>query len=71
MDYKRVVARWVSLRGKYWLELYHDEHGYSYRSDNGAGTLSHTIETDYAATTALLTGQIVAANFPGKYKREL
>lgn len=41
---KTILARWESLRGKYWLELYRDEYGLSYRSDNGGGYLGDVTE---------------------------
>ncbi len=36
---KTLVARWQSQRGKYWLELYHDELGYTFKHDSGGGNL--------------------------------
>jgi hypothetical protein len=71
MSVKRIVARWTSQRGRYWLELTHDEFGYSYKSDNGGGVLPNNHScSDYEATTYLLSNHIVADNFPGKFKRE-
>jgi hypothetical protein len=34
---KKLVKRWQTRRGKYWLELYEDETGFSYRVENGGG----------------------------------
>lgn len=46
---KRLVARWEAKGGKRWLELYHDEFGYSYKFDNGGGGLGSWIPNDDAA----------------------
>jgi hypothetical protein len=32
-----LVCRWQSRGGKYWVELWHDQFGYFYRTDNGGG----------------------------------
>ena len=40
---QRIIARWESRGGKDWAELLHDEHGYSYRSSSGGGSLGNTL----------------------------
>lgn len=34
---KKIVARWTSKQGRYFIVLFQDELGYSYESDNGGG----------------------------------
>lgn len=36
-DDKKVLVRWESKNGKYWVELYSTPQGYGYRSDNSGG----------------------------------
>ena len=44
-----IIAKWVSAGRKYWVELrkhvYHDDRtdSYSYRNDNGGGTLATVV----------------------------
>ena len=57
------IKRWTSLRGKYWLELYKDDLGYTYRTDNGGGSLGK-IDNLEDAIQALH----ISDNFPGRYK---
>lgn len=39
------VNRWQTRGGKYWCELYKDEGGYSYKTDNGGGALGNITES--------------------------
>lgn len=34
---KQLIKRWETRKGKYWLELYEDETGFSFRHENGGG----------------------------------
>ena len=36
---KKLIARWESKSGKHWVELYEDEHGWSYSSPGACGSL--------------------------------
>jgi hypothetical protein len=38
---KFTIARWESVSGKYWLELYHDSLGFSYRGVDCGGNFGH------------------------------
>lgn len=40
-----MTTRWESRGGKYWVELYADERGYSYRADGGGGFFGKDTET--------------------------
>ena len=63
MENKRLVRKWTSLRGKYWVELYLDSLGYSYRMDNGGGSLGAVDNLEDAILRLHLSTQ-----FPGKFK---
>jgi hypothetical protein len=48
------IARWESRRGKYWVELFHDELGFTYRTESGGGNLGGKIaESDAISHCAL------------------
>lgn len=36
---KQLIARWESQRCKDWVELWHDQHGYSYKGNGCWGSL--------------------------------
>lgn len=38
---KQLIARWESKRGKDWVELWHDEYGYSYKGNTCGGSLGN------------------------------
>lgn len=50
---ERIVARWKSRGGKYFVELYHTQQGYSYRGTDCGGYLGKD-HSDYSATTDIL-----------------
>ena len=64
----RTIARWESLRGKYWVELYADVGGYSYKGD-GCGGVLHPLENDDAAEREM--GSKLHYLFPGRVKRTI
>lgn len=35
---KKLIARWESQRCKDWVELWHDQYGYSYQGNNCGGS---------------------------------
>ena len=39
-----LVNRWKTRGGRYWFELYRDEMGFTYKSDNGGGNLGNISE---------------------------
>jgi hypothetical protein len=47
---KKLIAKWQSKGGRYWLELYQDSTGaYSYRGDNCGGFLG-SVRSDVCMT---------------------
>lgn len=63
---KQLVARWRSRGGKYWLDLYLDQYGYTYRADDCGGSMG--LVTEAAAFERI--AQILFA-WPSKPHREL
>lgn len=47
-----LINRWQTRGGKYWYELYKDDQGFTYKSDNGGGNLGNI--TEYQAYTQIL-----------------
>ena len=43
---KQLVAKWESKGGKYHLELFRDDSGYSYRGDDCGGFMGQVSELD-------------------------
>ena len=60
---KKLVKKWASAKGKYWVELYLDDLGYSYRTDNGGGCLGNGDNLENAILKLNLPDQ-----FPGRFK---
>jgi len=47
---KTLIARWETRGGKYWLELYKDESGYTYKQEHGGGNIG-TLDSKIAMDT--------------------
>jgi hypothetical protein len=43
------IRRWESRGRRYWLELFKDEYGYSYRGDNSGGSMGAVTEVQAIA----------------------
>jgi hypothetical protein len=45
---KTLIARWESRGGKDWVELWHDQYGYSYRGNTCRGWLGESTTPEQA-----------------------
>ena len=41
-----MLARWETKRKKHWLELYRDQWGYSYKTNNGGGFMGNITQSE-------------------------
>jgi len=58
---KKKIAEWRSGSGKYWLELYQDQWGFTYKTDNGGGSIGGDLQDAIARMqTELATWPVVA-----------
>lgn len=48
---RTMIGRWESEGGRYWVELYRDQNGYSYDGKGCGGSLGNGVTDDAAAVS--------------------